>query len=319
MTVLYIVLPCYNEEETLPISVPLIKDKLYSLIEAKKISDKSRILFVNDGSRDNTWEMIKKLHEEDLHFSCVNLSRNRGQQYALLAGMNTAVEFADAIITMDVDLQDDIGAIDEMLEKYEAGCEVIYGVRSTRKDDSIIQRINSCGFYKVIRKLGADVVENHAEYRLMSKRAVLALGEYKETNLFLRGLVPMVGFKSDVVFYKREKRAAGKSHYPLKKLLALAYEAVTSLTLTPLRMIRNLGIALTLFGFAGVISTIVLYCLGIASMGWIVLSSVFAVGGLLQFSIGIIGDYVGRTYFESKRRPQYFIAEILNDTGRSDE
>lgn len=319
MTTLYLVLPCYNEEEMLPVSVPLLKDKLYSLIKANRISDNSRLLFVNDGSKDKTWEILKKLHEEDSHISCVNLSRNRGQQYALLAGMNTAAEFADAIITMDVDLQDDIEAVDEMLEKYEAGCEVVYGVRSTRKDDSLLQRINSGAFYKVVRKMGADVVSNHAEYRLMSKRAVLALGEYKETHLFLRGLVCLVGFKSDVVFYKRAKRTAGKSHYPLKKLLALAYEAITSLTLTPIRFIKKMGIALSLLGFAGIAATVVLYCLGIAGMGWIVLSSVFAVGGLLQLSVSIVGDYAGRAYMESKHRPQYFIDEILNDSGSSDE
>lgn len=319
MTILYLVLPCYNEQEVLPITAPKLKDKLYSLINAKKISDKSRILLVNDGSKDKTWEMMKNLHEEDNHFSCVNLSRNRGQQYALLAGLNTAVQFADAIITMDVDLQDDIDAIDEMLEKYEGGCEVIYGVRSTRKDDSLLQRINSGAFYKVIRKMGADVVSNHAEYRLMSKRAVQALGEYKEMHLFLRGLVPMVGFKSDIVFYKREKRAAGKSHYPIKRLLALAYEAITSLTLTPIKLIRKLGIAMSVLGIAGIIATVVLYCLGISDMGWIILSSVFAVGGVVQTSVSIVGDYAGRGYFESKRRPQYFIDEILNDTESKDE
>ena len=320
MTTLYLVLPCYNEEEMLPISVPLLKDKLYSLIKANRISDKSRILFVNDGSRDKTWEILKALHEEDGHISCVNLSRNRGQQYALLAGMNTAVQFADAIITMDVDLQDDIGAIDGMLEKYEKeGCEVVYGVRSSRKEDGILQRINSGAFYKVVKKMGADVVSNHAEYRLMSKRAVLALEEYKETHLFLRGLVPMVGFKSGVVYYKREKRAAGKSHYPLKKLLALAYEAITSLTLTPIKLIKRLGIALSVLGFAGIVATVVLFCLGITGSEWIILSSVFAVGGLVQLSVGIVGDYAGRAYMESKRRPQYFIDEILNDSGSTDE
>lgn len=319
MNILYIVCPCYNEEDMLPISAPKILDKLNALISAGRISDESRILFVNDGSRDKTWELISKLHESDRHFSGVNLSRNKGQQIAILAGINTAAQYADAIVTMDVDLQDDIDAIDEMLAKYEDGCEVVYGVRSTRKDDSIMQRINSLGFYKLIKKLGADVVYNHAEYRLMSKRAVLALGEYKETNLFLRGLVPMVGFKSDIVFYKRIKRPAGKTHYPLKKLLSLAYEAVTSLTLTPIRFIRNSGAFFASLGLAGLIATIVLYCLNITNMGWIILSSVVMFGGLLQLSVGIIGDYVGRTYFESKRRPQYFIAEILNEADNADE
>ena len=312
--ILYIVVPCYNEEKVLDLTAPIFKNKLSSLIEEGKISDKSRIMFVNDGSKDKTWDILCAYHNEDKHFSCVNLSRNKGQQVALLAGLNTAAQFADAIVTMDVDLQDDIEAIDEMLEKFSEGAEVVYGVRSSRKDDSIIQRINSLGFYKFINKMGGEVVYNHAEFRLMSKRAVLALGEYKETNLFLRGLVPMIGFKSEIVFYKREKRIAGKSHYHIKNLLGLAYEAITSLTLTPIKMIRSAGIVLFILGILGLAATITLYCLNIISMGWILIPPVFIMGGLIEFSLGIIGDYVGKTYMESKHRPRYFISEVLNDT-----
>ncbi|MDE6001738.1 MAG: glycosyltransferase family 2 protein [Clostridia bacterium] len=312
-TTLYIVIPCYNEEKVLPVTAGQFKEKLLSLIAAGKISDKSRIMFVNDGSKDKTWELISQYHAEDKHYSGVNLSRNRGQQNALLAGLNTAAQFADAIITMDVDLQDDINAIDEMIEKYEDGCEVVYGVRKARKKDSFFKRSTALGFYKVINKMGGEVIYNHAEYRLMSKRAVLSLAEYKETNLFLRGLVPMVGYKSDIVFYERAKRVAGESKYPLRKLISLAYEGITSLSVKPINIIRSLGLAFSIIGLAGVIATIVLSCLGIISTSWITLAAVVAVGGILQFSLGVIGDYVGKTYMESKHRPRYFIADILND------
>ena len=287
MTVLYLVLPCFNEEDALPVSAPKLRDKLSSLISAGKISDKSRIMFVNDGSRDKTWEIITELHAEDKHFSGVNLSRNRGQQNAMLAGLETAARFADAMITVDVDLQDDINAVDEMLEKYEAGCDIVYGVRNARKKDSFFKRFTAEGFK--------------------------ALSEYKECNLFLRGLVPMIGYKSDVVFYEREKRIAGESKYPLKKMLALAYEGITSLTLTPIKIIRSAGVLFTLLGLAGLAATITLYCLGIAGSVWILLSALVAMSGIIEFSVGIVGDYVGKTYFEVKHRPRYFISESLVD------
>ena len=318
-TKLYIVVPCYNEEKVLPITAGMFMDKLKSLIAAGKISDESRVMFVNDGSKDKTWELISGYHEKDKHFSGVNLSRNRGQQVALLAGLNTAVEYADAVITMDVDLQDDIDAIDEMLEKYENGYEVIYGVRKSRKKDTFFKRCSALAFYGLINKMGGEVIYNHAEYRLMSKRAVQALAEYKEANLFLRGLVPMVGFKSDIVFYERAKRCAGESKYPLKKMLSLAYEAITSLTLTPIKMVRRAGIAFTILGLLGLAATITLFCLGIAAQGWITIASIVTMAGVLQFSLGIIGDYVGKTYMESKHRPRYFIAEVLNDAETRDE
>ncbi len=311
MTTLYIVLPCYKEEEALPLSAPKLKEKLLSLIDKNKISDDSRILFVNDGSKDGTWRIINELHEQDRHFTGISLSRNRGHQNALLAGLETAAKYADAIISMDVDLQDDIGAVDEMLEKFEAGCDVVYGVRKARKKDSFFKRFTAEGFYKIINKMGGDIVFNHADYRLMSKRAVNALGEYKECNLFLRGLVPMIGFKSDIVLYERDKRVAGESKYPLKKMLAFAYDGVTSLTLTPLKFIRRAGIFFTLTGVLGLAATITLFCLSIASSVWIVISSLVTMGGILEFSLGIVGDYVGKTYFEVKHRPRYFIAENL--------
>lgn len=311
MTTLYIVLPCYKEEEALPLSAPKLKEKLLSLIDKNKISDDSRILFVNDGSKDGTWRIINELHEQDRHFTGISLSRNRGHQNALLAGLETAAKYADAIISMDVDLQDDIGAVDEMLEKFEAGCDVVYGVRKARKKDSFFKRFTAEGFYKIINKMGGDIVFNHADYRLMSKRAVNALGEYKECNLFLRGLVPMIGFKSDIVLYERDKRVAGESKYPLKKMLAFAYDGITSLTLTPLKFIRRAGIFFTLTGILGLAATITLFCLSIASSVWIVISSLVTMGGILEFSLGIVGDYVGKTYFEVKHRPRYFIAENL--------
>ena len=311
MTTLYIVLPCYKEEEALPLSAPKLKEKLLSLIDKNKISDDSRILFVNDGSKDGTWRIINELHEQDRHFTGISLSRNRGHQNALLAGLETAAKYADAIISMDVDLQDDIGAVDEMLEKFEAGCDVVYGVRKARKKDSFFKRFTAEGFYKIINKMGGDIVFNHADYRLMSKRAVNALGEYKECNLFLRGLVPMIGFKSDIVLYERDKRVAGESKYPLKKMLAFAYDGVTSLTLTPLKFIRRAGIFFTLTGVLGLAATITLFCLSIASSVWIVISSLVTMGGILEFSLGIVGDYVGKTYFEVKHRPRYFIAANL--------
>lgn len=318
-TVLYVVVPCYNEEEVLRETSARLKEKLRSLTDAGKISRDSRIMFVNDGSEDRTWQIISELHNKDAIFSGVNLSRNRGHQTALLAGLNTAAEYADAVISMDADLQDDINAVDEMLEKYEDGCEIVYGVRKSRKKDSFFKRFTAEGFYKIIDRMGGEVVFNHADYRLMSRRAVKALGEYGEANLFLRGLVPMIGFKSDLVFYERAKRFAGESKYPLKKMLAFAYEGITSLTVTPIKMVRRAGVVLTALGIAALAATITLYCLGITGQGWITLAAVATTGGVLQFSLGIIGDYVGKTYMESKRRPRYFIADVLNDAEPRDE
>ncbi|MDE5721918.1 MAG: glycosyltransferase family 2 protein [Clostridia bacterium] len=318
-TVLYVVVPCYNEEEVLGETSARLKEKLRSLMSVGKISEESKIMFVNDGSKDKTWQLISKYHEEDKIFSGVNLSRNRGHQTALLAGLNTAAKYADAIVSMDADLQDDINAVDEMLDKFEGGAEIVYGVRKSRKKDSFFKRFTAEAFYKIIDKMGGEVVFNHADYRLMSKRAVEALSEYKEANLFLRGLVPMIGFKSDIVFYERAKRFAGESKYPLKKMLALAYEGITSLTVTPIKMVRRTGVAFTILGILGLAATITLFCLGIAAQGWITIAAVVTMAGVLEFSLGIIGDYVGKTYMEAKHRPRYFIAEVLNDAETRDE
>ncbi|MDE6613163.1 MAG: glycosyltransferase family 2 protein [Clostridia bacterium] len=318
-TVLYVVVPCYNEEEVLGETSARLKEKLRSLMDAGKISEESKIMFVNDGSKDKTWQLICKYHEEDKIFSGVNLSRNRGHQTALLAGLNTAAQYADAIVSMDADLQDDINAVDEMLDKFEAGAEIVYGVRKSRKKDSFFKRFTAEAFYKIIDRMGGEVVFNHADYRLMSRRAVKALGEYKEANLFLRGLVPMIGFKSELVFYERAKRFAGESKYPLKKMLAFAYEGITSLTVTPIKMVRRTGVAFTILGLLGLAATITLFCLGIAAQGWITIAAVVTMAGVLEFSLGIIGDYVGKTYMEAKHRPRYFIAEVLNDAETRDE
>ena len=310
--VLYVVVPCYNEEEVLTETTARLTEKFDKLTADGKISKDSRVLYVNDGSVDGTWELIKKFHAADERFSGVNLSRNRGHQNALLAGLETAAKYADAVVSMDADLQDDINAVDEMLEKFAGGCEIVYGVRKARKKDSFFKRYTAESFYKITNKMGGNIIFNHADYRLMSKRAVLALGEYKESNLFLRGLVPMLGFKSDLVFYERAERFAGESKYPLKKMLAFAYEGITSLTVTPIRMIRNFGIFLSVMGFLALAATITLTALGIIWEGWIVASIVGLLAGIIELSVGIIGDYVGKTYIESKHRPRYIIDEVLN-------
>ena len=310
--ILYVVVPCYNEEEVLAETTARLTEKLDKLTLDGKISTASRVLYVNDGSKDGTWELIKKFHDADERFSGVNLSRNRGHQNALLAGLETAAKYADAVVSMDADLQDDINALDEMLEKFGEGCEIVYGVRKARKKDSFFKRYTAEAFYKITNKMGGNIVFNHADYRLMSKRAVLALGEYKECNLFLRGLVPMLGFKSDLVFYERAERFAGESKYPLKKMLAFAYEGITSLTVTPIKIIRNLGIFLSVMGFLALAATITLTALGIIWEGWVVASIVGFLAGIVELSVGIIGDYVGKTYIESKHRPRYIIAEELN-------
>ncbi|MCI8412569.1 MAG: glycosyltransferase family 2 protein [Clostridia bacterium] len=312
-TVLYIVVPCYNEEPVLAETTARLREKLTGLIGAGKISDESRVLYVNDGSKDNTWALIRKFHEEDGHFSGVNLSRNRGHQNALLAGLETAAKYADAIVSMDADLQDDINAVDEMVDKFHEGCEVVYGVRKARKKDSFFKRWTAEAFYKLTNKMGGNIVFNHADYRLMSRRAVLALSEYRECNLFLRGLVPMIGYKSDLVFYERAERFAGESKYPLKKMLSFAYEGITSLTVTPIKMIRNTGIALIALSVLALAATITLFCLNLLWQGWILLAGAGLLSGIVVLSVGIVGDYVGKTYMESKHRPRYFIADVLND------
>lgn len=313
---LYIVVPCYNEEEVLPETSRRLKEKLRALMAAGRVSENSRILFVNDGSRDRTWELISGLHREDPVFSGVDLTRNRGHQNALLAGLLTARERADMVVSMDADLQDDVDAVDAMVDKYLEGCDIVYGVRSSRKTDTFFKRFTAEGFYRVMNALGAETVFNHADYRLMSKRALDGLAEFKEVNLFLRGIVPMVGYRTDVVEYERGERFAGESKYPLKKMLAFAMEGITSLSTRPIRYITVLGFLIFLVSILMLVSFIVKWALGMTVAGWAsVICSVWAIGGLILLSLGVIGEYIGKIYLETKGRPRFLIREVLDHEG----
>lgn len=312
--VLYIVVPCYNEEEVLPETSKRLKVKLSDLIVAGKVSEDSRVLFVDDGSKDRTWEMIREYHEADDHFSGVKLSRNRGHQNALLAGLMTAKDRCDCTISMDADLQDDINAIDGMVDQYLEGCDIVYGVRSARDTDTFFKRFTAEGFYKFMELMGAEVVFNHADYRLMSKRALEALSEYKEVNLFLRGMVPMIGYKTGTVEYERGERFAGVSKYPLKKMLAFALDGITSLSDRPIQFILTLGLVTTAGGVASLPVSLIRYAKSDHENDTALLqSSLWTVGGLVLTSLGIVGDYVGKIYLETKHRPRYFIAEVLDN------
>lgn len=311
---LYVVIPCYNEEEVLPETAKRLKDKFVSLIAANKISDDSRICFVNDGSKDKTWEIIEELHESDKLYSGINLSRNRGHQNALLAGLMTVMDKADMVISMDADLQDDINAMDEMIDKYLNGIDIVYGVRSRRAKDTFFKRVTAEGFYKIMNRLGANTVFNHADYRLLSKRALQGLAGYNEVNLFLRGIIPMIGYKSDVVYYERAERFAGESKYPLGKMIGFAVEGVTSLSIKPIRYITALGFAVFLVSIAMLIYSFIRHFLGHTIVGWTTLMvSIWAIGGLILFSIGVVGEYVGKIYLETKGRPRYIIENFLDD------
>ena len=302
--ILYIVVPCYKEEEVLPETAKRLKEKMTGLIFRGKISAQSRVVFVNDGSTDRTWQLIEELHESDKLFSGINLSRNRGHQNALLAGLMTVIPHVDFSISMDADLQDDIHAIDKMVDKYYEGCDIVYGVRSRRDTDTFFKKATAEGFYKLMERLGAKIVFNHADYRLMSKRALEGLREFKEVNLFLRGIIPMIGYKSDTVEYERGERFAGESKYPLKKMLAFAFEGITSLSAVPIRFISMLGIALMLIGI------IIL----IAGSG-AVLFSIWFIGGVQLISIGLIGEYMGKAYLEIKARPRFIVEKFINCPG----
>ena len=273
-----------------------------------KISSDSRIVFVNDGSRDATWEIIQALHDEDEIFQGINLSKNMGHQNALLAGLMTVKDLCDAAISLDADLQDDINAIDEMIDKFNEGCDVVYGVRSARKTDTFFKRTTAEGFYKLMDKLGAKTVYNHADYRLMSRRALLGLAEFGEVNLFLRGIVPMIGYKSDVVYYERAERFAGESKYPLKKMISFAIEGITSLSTKPIKMITGLGFFIFLVSIAVLIYSLVRYFTGNTIQGWTTtVISVWAIGGLMMISLGVIGEYIGKIYLETKNRQRFII------------
>lgn len=312
---LYMVIPCYNEQEVLPETSKRLKEKLLTLVRAGKIDPESRIIFVNDGSKDRTWEIIRRLHEEDPVFGGVNLSRNRGHQNALLAGLMTVKDHADMAISMDADLQDDINAIDEMVEKYLNGTDIVYGVRSSRAKDTFFKKATAEGFYKLMNTMGVNTVFNHADYRLMSKRALEGLAEFREVNLFLRGIVPMIGYSTDVVYYERGERFAGESKYPLGKMLSFAIEGITSLSTKPIRMITFLGFFIFLVSIGILIYSLVRHFMGATIVGWTTLMvSVWAIGGLILLSLGVVGEYIGKIYLETKARPRFLIEEFLNDT-----
>lgn len=316
MTKLYLAIPCYNEEEVLLDSAEKLFNKFRKLIKAGKISKDSRIVFIDDGSKDKTWNIIQSLHEKIDMFSGIKLSCNRGHQNALLCGLVTLKDYADAVISIDADLQDDIDVIDKMLDKYEQGCDIVYGVRSSRETDSFFKRFTAESYYKILNKLGAKTIFNHADFRLMSKRALEIFAEYKEVNIFLRGMVPMIGLKSDIVEYERKERLAGESKYPLKKMLSLAWEGITSLSVKPIRIITWLGIASLIIAFIMIIVFIIQWICGITEPGWpSLMVSVWLLGGLQIFGIGIVGEYIGKIYMETKHRPRFIIETLLNSDG----
>lgn len=320
MDTLYLVIPCYNEEEVLPETSKQLLKKIQSLMQAQKISNKSRIVFVNDGSKDRTWEMIEQYHAENPIFQGVCLSRNRGHQNALLAGLMTVKDHCDMTISLDADLQDDIDAIDAMVEKYYAGNDVVYGVRSARKTDTFFKKFTAESFYKIMKHLGADVVYNHADYRLMSRRTLEGLASFGEVNMFLRGVVPMIGYPSDMVYYERKERFAGTSKYPLKKMLAFAWEGITSLSTKPIALITRLGILIFLVSIVMLIYSLVRHLTGATITGWTsMIVSIWAIGGLQLLAIGVIGQYIGKVYLETKQRPRFIVKTYLGDTPDSQE
>ena len=308
----WIVIPCYNEEQVLPITAPMFLKKINDLAAAGLISEKSRVLFVNDGSRDATWSLIQKFASEDEHFIGISQSRNRGHQNAVLAGLMEALHSGscDITISIDCDGQDDINAMDEMVKAYLEGCEIVYGVRSKRDTDTFFKRFTAESFYKLLNSMGAEVVFNHADYRLISSRALQELAKFKEVNIFLRGMVPLVGFKSTSVYYERSERAAGKSHYPLSKMLALAFDGITSLSIKPIKMIIGMGVFVAFISFIGIIWAVVEAILGKTVMGWASTTCIICfLSGVQLISVGVIGEYIGKIYMEVKQRPRYIISE----------
>ena len=311
---LYIVIPCYNEQAVLPITAPLFLNKITSLINKNKISQDSKVLFVKDGSKDDTWQIIKSLSTENIHYEGITLSRNRGHQNALLAGLMEAKDRCDITISIDCDGQDDINAMDEMVDNYINGAEIVYGVRSKRATDTFFKRFTAESFYKLIKWMGADIVYNHADYRLVSSKVLNEFANFKEVNIFLRGMFPLVGFKSTCVYYERNERIAGESHYPLKKMLALAFDGITSLSVKPIRLITGLGVCISVLSFLLIIYALVSFFSGNVVAGWS--SSLIAtcfIGGIQLISLGVIGEYVGKIYMETKQRPKYIISEKTFD------
>jgi glycosyltransferase involved in cell wall biosynthesis len=311
---LYLVIPCYNEEAVLHETSRRLK-ALYAQMIGVQISKSSRILFVNDGSKDKTWEIISQLHQADPVFGGVNLTRNRGHQNALLAGMMTAKQHADIVISMDADLQDDPNAAIEMVQKYREGCDIVYGVRSSREKDTAFKRGTAQSYYRLMAFLGVDIVYNHADYRLMSKRALDALEQYGEVNLFLRGIVPQLGYQTDIVYYERGERFAGESKYPLKKMLAFAFDGITSFSIKPVRMISVVGVIVSVVGLIYLIYCLIRNLTGNTIEGWTsIIGSVWLIGGIQLVALGVIGEYIGKIYYETKRRPRYLIESVLLDS-----
>ena len=318
--ILYIVIPCYNEQEVLPITAPMFLQKLADLTAAGKISPESRVLFVNDGSKDRTWEIICDLAARDPHYAGISQSRNRGHQNAVLAGLMESKSRCDITISIDCDGQDDINAMDAMVDAYRDGCDVVYGVRSKRETDTFFKRFTAESFYKILNAMGAEVVFNHADYRLMSARVLEEFARFREVNLFLRGMVPLVGFKSTCVTYERHERIAGESHYPLSKMLALAFDGITSLSIKPIRFITGFGVFVALVSFIGVLWAVIEAALGLTVSGWASMTSIICfVSGVQLICLGVIGEYIGKIYLESKHRPRYIISDTTPNFGEIKE
>lgn len=318
--ILYIVIPCYNEQEVLPITAPMFLQKINDLAAAGKISPESRVLFVNDGSKDRTWEIICDLAACDPHYAGICQSRNRGHQNAVLAGLMEAKSRCDITISIDCDGQDDINAMDAMVDAYRDGCDVVYGVRSKRETDTFFKRFTAESFYKILNAMGAEVVFNHADYRLMSARVLEEFARFREVNLFLRGMVPLVGFKSTCVTYERHERIAGESHYPLSKMLALAFDGITSLSIKPIRFITGFGVFVALVSFIGVLWAVIEAALGLTVSGWASMTSIICfVSGVQLICLGVIGEYIGKIYLESKHRPRYIISDSTPNFGEIKE
>lgn len=308
--ILYIVIPCFNEEAVLPVTAPIFLEKIIQLVQAEKVSDQSKILFVNDGSKDRTWPIIQALAQQDEHFIGISQSRNRGHQNALLAGLMEVKDRCDITISIDCDGQDDINAMDEMVDEYLDGCEIVYGVRKERDTDSFFKRWTAESFYRLLGWMGGEIIFNHADYRLMSSRVLQEFANFGEVNLFLRGMVPMVGFKSSSVYYRRNERLAGESHYPLKKMLALAFDGITSLSIKPIRIITSIGLLVAAISFLGIIWAVTGSLAGNTVSGWASTTCIICfVSGIQMLSLGVIGEYVGKTYMETKKRPRYIISD----------
>ena len=318
--ILYVVIPCYNEEEVLTETTKKLKKKIYQLIKDKQISKNSKIMYVNDGSKDSTWNLIQDISNKDTLFTGITLSRNRGHQNALVAGLLTAKKYADVVISMDADLQDDINVMDQMIEKYNNGCQIVYGVRSSRKKDTFFKRFTAESFYKFMNKMGVNIIYNHADYRLTSKRVLDEFENYKEVNLFLRGIFPLIGFKSDIVYYERNKRFIGESKYSFKKMLNFAWDGITSFSVKPIRLILILGILQTVLSFIFMVVFIILNIIKLKTLGTgSIVSIIFFVSGIQLLCTGIVGEYIGKIYGETKERPRYIIEKNLLEVNNKKE